>query len=182
MRAEPFGCQYSGSMMQSDADKRLGRGPHDHRHVPRPLSCRDRKAATIGRSDQRGSGLVMAILAVDAAALLMPIHLQKVRHRRCKTHCKTLSGRSAGKSKKTADFCCFCGCSSMVEQKLPKLTTRVRFPSPAPSETMRGMVSDGAHEHSEGRPSHAGHGFGWSAQRGATLPCGAWLWLERTSA
>jgi hypothetical protein len=26
----------------------------------------------------------------------------------------------------------FCGCSSMVEQKLPKLTTRVRFPSPAP--------------------------------------------------
>ncbi len=25
-----------------------------------------------------------------------------------------------------------CGCSSMVEQKLPKLTTRVRFPSPAP--------------------------------------------------
>ena len=28
---------------------------------------------------------------------------------------------------------CECrGCSSMVEQKLPKLTTRVRFPSPAP--------------------------------------------------
>src|SRR5688572_21585815 len=26
-----------------------------------------------------------------------------------------------------------CGCSSMAEQKLPKLTTRVRFPSPAPS-------------------------------------------------
>ena len=26
-----------------------------------------------------------------------------------------------------------CGCSSMVEQKLPKLTTRVRFPSPAPT-------------------------------------------------
>ena len=26
-----------------------------------------------------------------------------------------------------------CGCSSMVEQKLPKLTTRVRFPSPAPA-------------------------------------------------
>ena len=25
------------------------------------------------------------------------------------------------------------GCSSMVEQKLPKLTTRVRFPSPAPN-------------------------------------------------
>ena len=25
------------------------------------------------------------------------------------------------------------GCSSMVEQKLPKLTTRVRFPSPAPA-------------------------------------------------
>src|SRR5882724_9625154 len=25
-----------------------------------------------------------------------------------------------------------CGCSSMVEQKLPKLTTRGRFPSPAP--------------------------------------------------
>jgi hypothetical protein len=25
-----------------------------------------------------------------------------------------------------------CGCSSMAEQKLPKLTTRVRFPSPAP--------------------------------------------------
>jgi hypothetical protein len=29
---------------------------------------------------------------------------------------------------------CACrGCSSMVEQKLPKLTTRVRFPSPAPA-------------------------------------------------
>ncbi len=26
-----------------------------------------------------------------------------------------------------------CGCSSMVEQQLPKLNTRVRFPSPAPS-------------------------------------------------
>src|SRR5690606_42034833 len=26
-----------------------------------------------------------------------------------------------------------CGSSSMVEQKLPKLTTRVRFPSPAPA-------------------------------------------------
>ena len=26
-----------------------------------------------------------------------------------------------------------CGCSSMVEQKPSKLTTRVRFPSPAPS-------------------------------------------------
>src|SRR3989338_9091251 len=25
-----------------------------------------------------------------------------------------------------------CGCSSMVEQKFSKLTTRVRFPSPAP--------------------------------------------------
>ncbi len=25
------------------------------------------------------------------------------------------------------------GCSSMVEQKLPKLKTRVRFPSPAPA-------------------------------------------------
>src|SRR5690606_18418525 len=28
---------------------------------------------------------------------------------------------------------CLRGCSSMVEQKLPKLKTRVRFPSPAPS-------------------------------------------------
>src|SRR5262249_46312505 len=26
------------------------------------------------------------------------------------------------------------GCSSMAEQKLPKLTTRVRFPSPAPAQ------------------------------------------------
>jgi hypothetical protein len=25
----------------------------------------------------------------------------------------------------------FCGCSSMVERQLPKLDTRVRFPSPA---------------------------------------------------
>ncbi len=30
-----------------------------------------------------------------------------------------------------------CGCSSMVEQKLPKLTTRVRFPSPAPFPSHR---------------------------------------------
>ena len=30
-------------------------------------------------------------------------------------------------------WCAGCGCSSMAEQKLPKLTTRVRFPSPAPS-------------------------------------------------
>ena len=29
------------------------------------------------------------------------------------------------------------GCSSMVEQKLPKLTTRVRFPSPAPLHLLR---------------------------------------------
>src|SRR5262249_53579366 len=30
-----------------------------------------------------------------------------------------------------------CGCSSMVEQKLPKLTTGVRFPSPAPASDNR---------------------------------------------
>ena len=35
------------------------------------------------------------------------------------------------------------GCSSMVEQKLPKLTTRVRFPSPAPNGA-RPKVSDPA--------------------------------------
>lgn len=32
-----------------------------------------------------------------------------------------------------------CGCSSMVEQELPKLLTWVRFPSPAPAPT--GYVS-----------------------------------------
>src|SRR5271154_2120796 len=43
------------------------------------------------------------------------------------------------------------GCSSMVEQKLPKLTTRVRFPSPAPLallmllfSTAAGLCADGA--------------------------------------
>ena len=30
-----------------------------------------------------------------------------------------------------------CGCSSMVERQLPKLDTRVRFPSPAPSLSIR---------------------------------------------
>ena len=34
------------------------------------------------------------------------------------------------------------GCSSMAEQKLPKLTTRVRFPSPAPAFA-RGTRSEG---------------------------------------
>src|SRR5262249_46288135 len=33
-----------------------------------------------------------------------------------------------------------CGCSSMVEQKLPKLTTRVRFPSPAPKSSNLNLV------------------------------------------
>jgi hypothetical protein len=42
----------------------------------------------------------------------------------CKTHCETVRLYAAK--------CLKCGCSSMVEQKLPKLTTRVRFPSPAP--------------------------------------------------
>ena len=37
-----------------------------------------------------------------------------------------LSGRRSKRSQG-------CGCSSMAEQKLPKLTTGVRFPSPAPS-------------------------------------------------
>jgi hypothetical protein len=32
------------------------------------------------------------------------------------------------------------GCSSMVEQKLPKLTTRVRFPSPAPKIFMKNKL------------------------------------------
>ena len=36
------------------------------------------------------------------------------------------------------------GCSSMVEQKPSKLTTRVRFPSPAPELTVRGTVRSGA--------------------------------------
>ena len=34
------------------------------------------------------------------------------------------------------------GCSSMVEQKLPKLTTRVRFPSPAPCPSAAATGSD----------------------------------------
>lgn len=33
-----------------------------------------------------------------------------------------------------------CGCSSMVEHKLPKLVTRVRFPSPAPFAWFRMIV------------------------------------------
>ena len=42
------------------------------------------------------------------------------------------------------------GCSSMVEQKPSKLTTRVRFPSPAPTPACRGACrSVGAHEPSE---------------------------------
>ncbi len=35
------------------------------------------------------------------------------------------------------------GCSSMVEQKLPKLTTRVRFPSPAPFSLAPGFMRRG---------------------------------------
>src|SRR6187551_2161930 len=34
-----------------------------------------------------------------------------------------------------------CGCSSVVEQKPSKLTTRVRFPSPAPVENDRPLIS-----------------------------------------
>ena len=41
------------------------------------------------------------------------------------------SSRNA-KQRETRVKCGARGCSSMVEQKLPKLTTRVRFPSPAP--------------------------------------------------
>jgi hypothetical protein len=37
-----------------------------------------------------------------------------------------------------------CGCSSMAEQKLPKLTTRVRFPSPAPSSPEQSNSTVGA--------------------------------------
>jgi hypothetical protein len=34
------------------------------------------------------------------------------------------------------------GCSSMAEQKLPKLKTRVRFPSPAPIYISRARLGD----------------------------------------
>ena len=38
-----------------------------------------------------------------------------------------------------------CGCSSMVEQKPSKLTTRVRFPSPAPNANVPGHTEVLAH-------------------------------------
>jgi hypothetical protein len=40
-----------------------------------------------------------------------------------------------------------CGCSSMVEQKLPKLTTRVRFPSPAPPQSPRSACPTSVKRH-----------------------------------
>ena len=36
----------------------------------------------------------------------------------------------------------FCGRSSMVEHQLPKLNTRVRFPSPAPAANCRSQVAN----------------------------------------
>ena len=52
---------------------------------------------------------------------------QDVRDGVAKTRRDLLNGGRAG-----------CGCSSMVEQKPSKLTTRVRFPSPAPASERSG--------------------------------------------
>ena len=47
------------------------------------------------------------------------------------------------------------GCSSMVEQKPSKLTTRVRFPSPAPRKGCPGTGEHRAPERSDGRQPFA---------------------------
>ncbi len=56
------------------------------------------------------------------------------------------------------------GCSSMVEQKPSKLTTRVRFPSPAPDSASGGWPKPGAREQSERRRATAGWSAGASAK------------------
>ena len=52
--------------------------------------------------------------------------IDSARHRIRDDNCNVVNSRQ------TRVECRRRGCSSMVEQKLPKLTTRVRFPSPAP--------------------------------------------------
>ena len=47
-----------------------------------------------------------------------------------------------------------CGCSSVAEHQLPKLTVRVRFPSPALSETLVAQIE---------RPSREGASLSVSA-------------------
>src|SRR3954452_17937242 len=61
------------------------------------------------------------------------------------------------------------GCSSMVEQKPSKLTTRVRFPSPAPKLTCRGHVEFwSARSAAEGRlRTCRGHFDFWSPRSAA---------------
>ncbi len=77
------------------------------------------------RSSGRQSAAVPTANIVDrrpaSVALATPLNIQwhEARQSTC-LRCSKMFG---------------CGCSSMAEQKLPKLTTRVRFPSPAPSKT-----------------------------------------------
>ena len=55
------------------------------------------------------------------------------------------------------------GCSSMVEQKLPKLTTRVRFPSPAPALIRR--LEIGCGQAATPRPGPLGAPLAWTNRR-----------------
>lgn len=54
--------------------------------------------------------------------------------------CICQASNPAGRVLQRATFCPYnaacCGCSSMVERQLPKLHTRVRFPSPAPDSCL----------------------------------------------
>lgn len=54
-----------------------------------------------------------------------------------------------------------CGCSSVAEHQLPKLTVRVRFPSPALSETLLAQIE---------RPSREGAILSVSAFQTLAIP------------
>ena len=97
--------------------KGLRDAPHDDHRSWRLRSLRSRPDEEVAR--------IRRIYVDDATrtmALARPIG------------CGTTTGVATGPSEpfETALSRCSRGCSSMAEQKLPKLTTRVRFPSPAP--------------------------------------------------
>src|SRR5690606_35149269 len=100
-----------------------------------PADCRPQGALRDGRADRQQSD----IRSGKAPGQLSPADARRrptveVRHGPCfgapvTTPCAKQGLPSHDQPAENAQRC---GCSSMVEQKLPKLTTKVRLPSPAP--------------------------------------------------
>jgi hypothetical protein len=105
----------------ADGPQHDARGPDLSARHPGRRSAHRRGPLVRNRAG-RGGRVGHAANSTWTARRVAPLH-PPPQHPTCRPRKPGLSGR----------ICRVCGCSSMAEHQLPKLTVRVRFPSPAQS-------------------------------------------------